>query len=304
VTTLDGVLFFPVTPFDRAGELDLSALADHVSQRLAAGPGGVFVACGTGEFHALDLAEYAQVVSTAVRVTGGQVPVFAGAGGPVALARAQARSARDAGADGLLLLPPYLVQAPATGLVDYAASVAAASELPIIAYHRGNAQFDPAAAAALARIPSVVGLKDGVGDLELLGRIIVSVRAALAGSGKPFQFFNGMPTAEMSVPAYRGLGVELYSSAVFCFAPEISLAFYRAVTRGDDALRDRLLVDFFAPLVALRSTTPGYAVSLVKAGVRLRGLDAGGVRPPLIDPSPEHVEQLQRILTAGLAVVG
>jgi 5-dehydro-4-deoxyglucarate dehydratase len=304
VTTLDGVLFFPVTPFDRHGELDLSALAEHVSQRLAAGPGGVFVACGTGEFHALDLAEYAQVVSAAVRATGGQVPVFAGAGGPVALARGQARAAQDAGADGLLLLPPYLVQAPGTGLVAYAASVAAASELPIIAYHRDNAQFDPATAAALARIPSVIGLKDGVGDLEVLGRIIVSVRAALTGTDKPFQFFNGMPTAEMSVPAYRGLGVELYSSAVFCFAPEISLAFYRAVTRGDDALRDRLLADFFAPLVALRRTTPGYAVSLVKAGVRLRGLDAGGVRPPLIDPSPEHVEQLQRILAAGLAVVG
>ena len=138
----------------------------------------------------------------------------------------------------------------------------------------------------------------------MLGRIVVEVLAALAESGKPFQFFNGMPTAEMSVPAYRGMGVNLYSSAVFCFAPEISLAFYRAVTGGDDALRDRLLAEFFAPLVALRSTTPGYAVALVKAGVRLRGLDAGGVRPPLIDPTPEHLEELQRILAAGLAIAG
>ena len=302
--SLDGVLFFPITPFDASGELDLPALSKHVAERLGAGPGGVFAACGTGEFHALDGDEYTQVVSTTVRVTGGQVPVFAGAGGPVAVARAQARAAREAGADGLLLLPPYLVAAPSAGLIEYVRSVAAASELPIIVYHRGNAQFDPAAAATVASIPSVVGFKDGVGDLELLGRIVVAVRAALAESGKPFQFFNGMPTAEMSVPAYRGMGVNLYSSAVFCFAPEISLAFYRAVTGGDDALRDRLLADFFAPLVALRSTTPGYAVALVKAGVRLRGLDAGGVRPPLIDPTPEHVEELQRILAAGLAIAG
>jgi 5-dehydro-4-deoxyglucarate dehydratase len=109
-----------------------------------------------------------------------------------------------------------------------------------------------------------------------------------------------MPTAEVSVPAYRGLGVELYSSAVFCFAPEISLAFHGAVTKEDRPLADRLLGEFFHPLVALRDQVPGYAVSLIKAGVRLRGLDVGGVRPPLVDTAPEHVAELGRIIDAGL----
>jgi 5-dehydro-4-deoxyglucarate dehydratase len=113
-----------------------------------------------------------------------------------------------------------------------------------------------------------------------------------------------MPTAEATVPAYRAIGVDLYSSAAFCFAPEVSMAFYRALTEGDKATERRLLAEFFYPLSQLRAQVPGYAVSLVKAGVRLRGLDAGSVRPPLVDPSPEHLEELGGILAVGLAAVG
>jgi 5-dehydro-4-deoxyglucarate dehydratase len=298
---LDGVLFFPVTPLSEDGAVDAGALAEHVRRGLAAGPGGIFAACGTGEFHALAPEEHEEVVRTAVTATGGQVPVFAGAGGPLPVAVRLARAARDAGADGLLLMPPYLVTGPGAGLVAYTAAVAAAAELPVIVYQRGNAIFDPASAVAVASLPHVTGLKDGTGDLDKLGRIVTAVREALPD--KPFQFFNGMPTAEVTVQAYRGIGVGLYSSAVFCFAPEVSLAFYRAVTGDDTATVHRLLVGFFHPLVRLRDTTPGYAVSLVKAGVRLRGLDVGGVRAPLTDPPPEHVAELRRILDAGLAAV-
>jgi 5-dehydro-4-deoxyglucarate dehydratase len=299
---LAGVLFFPVTPFTAVGAVDTGTLAEHLRRGLAAGPGGVFAACGTGEFHALDVAEYQQVVRTAVEVTGGAVPVFAGAGGPLPIACQFARAAQDVGADGLLLMPPYLVAAPPGGLVAYANAVAQASELPLIAYQRGNAVFDPKSAVELARIPQVIGLKDGLGDIDLLSRIMVTVRRALDGQSKPFQFFNGMPTAEVSMPAYRGLGVKLYSSAVFCFVPEVSLAFHDAVAKQDSALEARFLGEFFHPLVALRNLVPGYAVSLIKAGVRLRGLDVGGVRPPLVDPAPQHLTELERIIDAGLAV--
>ncbi|WP_405637975.1 5-dehydro-4-deoxyglucarate dehydratase [Streptomyces sp. NBC_00056] len=302
VPNLDGVLFFPVTPFDAAGEVDTSALAKHVRAGLAAGPGGVFAACGTGEFHALEPQEYAEVVRVTVEVTAGQVPVYAGTGGPLPLAWQFARAARDAGADGLLLLPPYLVKSPAAGLVAYVDSVAAATELPLVVYHRDNARFDCASAVDVARLPHVAGFKDGVGDLGDLSRILSAVRDELRGGDKPFQFFNGLPTAEATVAAYRGLGVELYSSAVFCFAPEISLAFYHAVRDADHELVDALLTRFFHPLVSLREKVPGYAISLVKAGVRQRGLDVGGVRPPLVDPAPEHLDELRRITEAGLAV--
>lgn len=297
---LDGVLFFPVTPFDADGAVSVDALAEHVERGVAAGPGGVFIACGTGEFHALDIDEYRTAVRTAVTATAGRVPVIAGTGGALPLARRFATVAEEEAADGLLLLPPYLVQAPPAGLVEYTRAVAAATTLPLIVYGRGNARYDVASAVEVARIPGVVGFKDGVGDLDLLARIVLAVREDQ--TGEPFQFFNGLPTAEATVAAYRAIGVRLYSSAVFCFAPEVALAYYAALNAGDAERVDRFLTTFFHPLVALRDKVPGYAVSLVKAAVRLRGLDVGGVRPPLVDPAPEHLVDLERILAAGLAL--
>ncbi|WP_030271719.1 5-dehydro-4-deoxyglucarate dehydratase [Streptomyces sp. NRRL B-24484] len=299
----DGPLFFPVTPFGADGEVDPAVYAEHLESGIAAGPGAVFAACGTGEFHALAPDEHAVLVRTAVRVAAGRLPVFAGAGGPLPTARALARSAAEAGADGLLLMPPYLVRPPQSGLVAYTRQVAQAGGLPLIAYHRDTARLDVATAVEIARLPHVVGIKDGCGDLELLARMITAVETELRPSGKPFRFFNGLPTAEATAPAYRGIGVREYSSASFAFVPEIALAFHRALATGDEALVGRLLAAFYLPLVELRAAVPGYAVSLVKAGVRQRGRAVGGVRPPLTDPTPEHLDRLRVLVDAGLATL-
>ncbi|WP_405144132.1 5-dehydro-4-deoxyglucarate dehydratase [Sphaerisporangium sp. NBC_01403] len=298
---LDGVLFFPITPFASDGRLDEEALRQHVERGVSHGAGGVFAACGTGEFNALGLDEYERVVRISVEATAGRVPVFSGAGGSLPFARSCAEAASRAGADGLLLLPPYLVSAPAEGLVNYFHEVTTATDLPAIVYQRGNARFTPASAVELARLPNVMGFKDGLGDLDLLQRIILAVRQA---TDREFTFFNGLPTAEMTVLAYRGMGVSLYSSAVFCFVPEVALGFHKAVTAGDDELVRRLLGEFYRPLVELRDLMPGYAVALVKAGVTLRGLAAGPVRPPLLDAAPEHVARLERLIARGLEIVG
>lgn len=300
---LDGVLFFPVTPFDDNGEVDLTRLAEHVAKGVDAGPGGVFIACGTGEFHALEAVEFAGIVRTAVEATGGRVPVYAGTGGSVAQAKIFAKAAAEAGADGLLLLPPYLVTMPQRGLVDYTREVAAATDLPVIVYNRGNARYSEASAIEVAHFPNVVGFKDGTGDVDMVARIVRAVTDALEPTGKPFQFFNGLPTAEVSQQAYRAIGVTLYSSATFAFAPELALAFYEALERDDEALIAALLRDFFHPLVRLRDTVPGYAVSLIKAGVSMEGVAAGPVRPPLIMPSPEDRDTLADIIAAGRAVI-
>jgi 5-dehydro-4-deoxyglucarate dehydratase len=112
-------------------------------------------------------------------------------------------------------------------------------------------------------------------------------------------YFNGLPTAEMSAQAYRAIGAPGYSSAVFCFAPDLALAFYRAYRSGDEATVNRLLDGFWLPYVQLRQQGPEYAVSLVKAGVRLDGTDVGPVRPPLSEPRPEHIEHLADLIARG-----
>ncbi len=300
---LDGVLFFPVTPFTESGDVDAERLAQHVANGVDAGPGGVFIACGTGEFHALDASELRTIVRTAVDVVGGRVPVYAGAGGSIAQATAFARAAADAGADGLLLLPPYLVEMPQAGLVAYTRTVTDATDLPVIVYNRNNARYTEASAVEVAQIDKVTGFKDGTGDLDQVARIVRAVTDALAPAGKPFQFFNGLPTAEVSQQAYRAIGVTLYSSATFAFAPELALAFYQALETGNEPLTAALLREFFHPLVRLRDTVPGYAVSLIKAGVALEGIDAGAVRPPLVMPSVDDIAELRAIIASGRAVL-
>jgi 5-dehydro-4-deoxyglucarate dehydratase len=314
-----GLLFFPVTPYRDDGYVDLSELAAHVRRGVDAGAGGVFAACGTGEFSALEPDEYAEVVRVAVEAIGGRVPVFAGAGGPVRTARRFTDLALGAGADGVLLLPPYLTEAAGPGLVDYVRA-ATRDDLPVIVYNRANARFDEASAVAVARLPQVIGFKDGAGDLDLMIRIVRAVRddtaqddtvrddtvrdAARGGTGGPsFFFFNGMPTAEVTQRAYRAIGVPLYSSAAFAFAPQVALAYYDALEHDDVATLDALERAFYHPLARLRAKGTGYAVSLIKAGVELAGYPTGGVRPPLTVVAREHREELARIIAAGLAAV-
>jgi 5-dehydro-4-deoxyglucarate dehydratase len=295
-----GPLFFPVTAFGPDGSVDLDAYRAHVRRGVEAGAAAVFACCGTGEFHALTPEEFAACVRAAVGEADGRVPVVAGAGYGTALAVRYARLAHEAGADGLLAMPPYLVVAGQEGLLRHYREVAAATPLPVIVYQRDNAVFTPETVVALARTEGVIGLKDGLGDLDLMQRTVSAVRTEVPGD---FLYFNGLPTAEQTQLAYHGIGVTLYSSAVFCFAPEIALAFHRALTTGDTATAHRLLDGFYRPFVELRAQGRGYAVSLVKAGVRLRGLDVGEVRPPLHEPSEDHVKQLAQIVERGYALL-
>jgi 5-dehydro-4-deoxyglucarate dehydratase len=301
----NSLLFFPVTPYRGDGSVDLDELAAHVGRGVDAGAGGVFAACGTGEFSALEPEEYAEVVRVAVAAIGGRVPVFAGAGGPVRTARRFTDLAMGAGADGVLLLPPYLTEAAGPGLVDYVRA-GTREDLPVIVYNRANARFDEASAVAAARLPQVIGFKDGAGDLDLMIRIVRAVRDDAVRdeeNKRPFFFFNGMPTAEVTQRAYRAIGVPLYSSAAFAFAPQVALAYYNALEQGDQATLDALERAFYHPLARLRAKGTGYAVALIKAGVELAGYPTGGVRPPLTAVTPEHREELARILAAGLAAL-
>ena len=297
----DGVLFFPVTPFTPEGDVDVAILKEHITSRLPFGPGGVFPACGTGEFHALSIEEVRTVVTATVGAVAGQVPVVAGAGGPLGHALAAARAAEEAGADALLVLPPYLVTGPSAGLVAYIEAVADASSLPVIVYHRGNAQYTAASMTRLAANPKVIGFKDGLGDVGLAQEIVSAINAT---GRSDFALFNGLLTAELSQGAYRGLGIPLYSSAAFAMAPEIAKAYYDAYVSGDEDRRNALLEGFYAPLVRLRDETPGFGVSLVKAGLRLGGLPVGSVRPPLMDPTEDQLVQLKSILAKGYELAG
>ncbi len=175
--------------------------------------------------------------------------------------------------------------------------IAARTQLPLIVYQRGQVAFTADSLRRIAALPTVIGLKDGHSDLDRLQRLTL---AAPEG----FLFFNGAATAEIQARAYATVGVPAYSSAVHAFAPEIATAFFTALRAGDEQTLERLLRDFYVPLVELRDRAPGYAVSLVKAAARLRGRWVGPVRAPLTDPSAADLADLRSLLITGLDLVG
>ena len=138
----EGLLSFPVTHFTKEFQFDEGPYRQHISWLLDHKPSGLFAAGGTGEFFSLTLGEFESVVSAAVQETAGRVPVLAGCGYGTAMAKEFAKVAESAGADGILLLPPYLVNSETSGLAAHIEAVCAATNLGIIVYNRDNAIID------------------------------------------------------------------------------------------------------------------------------------------------------------------
>ena len=97
-------------------------------------------------------------------------------------------------------------------------------------------------------------------------------------------------------PVHRPCASSAASSAVFNFVPQTAMQFFNALRVGDRATTDRLLSSLFLPYVSLRNRRKGYAVSIVKAGMRVVGRPAGPVRPPLSDLTADEQEELARVL--------
>src|ERR1700743_3145408 len=148
-TVRGGLRAFPWTPFTDSLDVDLDAFGTQVDEHLAAGAGALFVACGTGEFSALAPHEVRALLRVALDVTGGRVPVYVGAGGGPEPAKAGVAMGAGEGADGVLLLPPYLVTAPPAGLVDHVRYALRGGDVPVIVYHRATAAFTADSALAL-----------------------------------------------------------------------------------------------------------------------------------------------------------
>jgi 5-dehydro-4-deoxyglucarate dehydratase len=285
-----GLLSFPLTDFDAQGDFDPAGYARRLEWLAPYGATALFAAGGTGEFFSLTGNEYPRIVKTAVDTCRGKVPIIAGAGGPTRFAIECAREAQKAGAHGILLLPHYLTEAGQDGLAAHVEAVCKSVSFGVIVYNRGVCRLLPATLARLAeRCPNLIGFKDGIGDVELM----VAIRQKM---GDRFAYLGGLPTAEVYAAAYKAIGVPVYSSAVFNFIPKTALQFHQAVCDSDRATQDRLLHDFFMPYLEIRNQGAGYAVSIVKAGARIAGFDAGPVRPPLTDLKPGEYTQLEALV--------
>lgn len=286
----EGLLSFPVTPFSADGSIDFAAFQDHCSWMLQHELSGLFAAGGTGEFFSLTPEETVDVVRAAVEVRKDGVPVISGCGYGTAIATQIARGAEQAGADGVLLLPPYLVGSTQEGLAAHVEAVCRSTGLGVIVYNRDNAILEDVTLARLCeRNANLVGFKDGVGDIELMQRVYNRM-------GDRLTYIGGLPTAETYATPYLTMGVTTYSSAIFNFMPEWALAFYNAVRAGDHTFVQSQLRDFVLPYIGLRNRSRGYAVSIVKAGCRIVGREVGPVRTPLTDLTEAEHKELRTLI--------
>ena len=286
----NGLLSFPVTDFDAQGEFNARGYAARLEWLAPYGASALFAAGGTGEYFSLSGPEYGQIIKTAVDTCRGKVPIIAGAGGPTRTAIAHAQEAERLGAHGVLLLPHYLTEAGQAGLIAHVEQVCKSVKFGVIVYNRNVCKLTPESLAILAdRCPNLIGFKDGVGDIELMMSIYLKM-------GERFSYLGGLPTAEVYAAAYKALGTPVYSSAVFNFIPGTAMQFYEAVRTDDHATQHRLLKAFFMPYLDIRNRSAGYAVSIVKAGARLVGHDAGPVRAPLTDLKPAELDTLDALI--------
>jgi 5-dehydro-4-deoxyglucarate dehydratase len=280
-----GLLSFPVTTFDEAGEFDPVKYREHVGWLADYPAAALFAAGGTGEFFSLSRGEIVEVIRTAKQAAR-DVPIISGCGYGTRMAIEIAQDAEAAGADALLLLPHYLMRVPQAGIFEHVRAVCESVEIGVIVYNRDNSQVTAETLEMLCEAcPNLIGFKDGSGDIAM-------VREITSRLGDRLVYVGGMPTHELYAEAYDGAGVSTYSSAVFNFAPKAALEFYAALRAGDKAKMQAILTDFFYPFARIRDRRPGYPVSIIKAGLRLIGRDPGPVRAPLTDLTEEEMEML------------
>jgi 4-hydroxy-tetrahydrodipicolinate synthase len=197
-----------------------------------------------------------------------------------------AEQAAKAGAHALLVVTPYYSRPPQSGLLRHFQTVADATELPLMLYdipQRTGTSIATETLLELAQHDRIVAVKDAKGELTASGRVLAETDLA---------FYSGDDSMTLPLLSVGGSGV-VGTSTHFCGPQTKKLI--EAYERGDvtEALRlHRSLLPIFTGIFRTAGTI------LVKAGLRLRGFDAGPVRPPLVDATEEQSRQLREDLAA------
>jgi len=282
----EGILTALVTPF-RDGGVDEAALRHLIEHQIEAGVDGI-VPCGsTGESATLSHAEHCRVVEVAVEAAAGRVAVVAGTGSNNTREAIElTRHAREAGADGALLISPYYNKPTQDGIVAHYEAVARETRFPLLVYNipgRTASNILPSTLGRLAEIEHVVGVKESCGDLEQIAH-------AIAACPPPFTFVSGDDAATLPLIAIGGHGVISTTSNV---APREMGELVRAARAGDFARARELhyrLLPLFEMLFCETNPIP------VKAAVALQGRCSSEIRLPLTPLTAPNRERLQVVL--------
>jgi 4-hydroxy-tetrahydrodipicolinate synthase len=282
------VLTAMVTPFDVSGALDLDRAAELATYLVDEQGNDALVISGTGgESPTTTDAEKSDLLAAVVDAVGDRAHIVAGVGTFDTVHTVHlAQQAAKAGAHALLVVTPYYSRPPQAGLLAHFRAVADATDLPNLLYDipiRTGTPIPTEMLIELAAHERIVGVKDAKGDFAGTARVLAETDLA---------FYSGNDADTLPMLAIGAAGV-VGTSTHFCGREmQETIA---AFERGDVAEALRLHRQLLPILTGIFRTQ---GTILVKAGLRLRGLDAGPVRLPLVDATEHEISHLKQDLAA------
>ncbi len=282
-----------VTPF-REGKVDLDQFAQLIERQIAGGSHGIVVAGTTGEATSLSVAERGELFKTAARTSRSRIPIVAGAGsGSFEETVELCQLAEKAEVDALLVVTPYYIRPPQSGLVAYFAQIARRTTLPVLIYHiPGRAAVSVTAQTVeqiVEQTTNLVGIKHAVHELDLVSELLVRL-------GSDFRIFCGLESLSLPMLVLGAAGV---MNAVGNLDPSRVAALCNAVCSGRWDEARRLHFELFALSQAIfLDTNP---IPLKYMMTRLGLLATPEVRLPLVVVNSGREKVLDDVLRkAGL----
>lgn len=281
------VLTAMVTPFAPDGSLDLDTAQVLADRLVSEGNDGLVVSGTTGEAPTTHRHEKAELLRVVVEAVGDRAHVVAGVGSNDTVhAVGMAQDAAKAGATGLLLVTPYYNKPPQAGVKAHVATVAEATDLPVMLYDipgRAGIALAEETIVELAAHPQVVALKDAKLDLESTSWVLSRTDLAYYSGHDPWT----LPLLALGAVGVVGTSTHVCGSRT----QELVTAFL-----AGDVARARAVHESLLPIYTGIFRTQG--TILVKAALELLGLPVGGVRLPLVPATEQEVDQLRADLRA------
>lgn len=262
-----------VTPFDLNGQIDFAKTTDLIEHLINNGTDALVIAGTTGESPTLTSDEKVALFEHTVKVVAGRIPVIAGTGSNSTASSIElTKKAESVGVDGIMLVAPYYNKPSQIGMYEHFKAIAGVTKLPVMLYNipgRSTVNMSVELVQELSKIKNIVAMKEASGDLDQITKII-------SETSDDFFVYSGDDSLTLPVLAIGGNGV--VSVAAHVVGNEINemvSAFHAGNFKKAAKLHQMLL-----PKVKALFMAPN--PSPVKEALKLKGLDVGGVRLPLV----------------------
>jgi 4-hydroxy-tetrahydrodipicolinate synthase len=270
-----------VTPFTSKGEVDFDKAAELADQLVSRGCDGLVVSGTTGESPTTTVPEKTDLLKVVLDAVGDRARVVQGAGSyDTAETIRRCRDAAEIGAHGLLIVTPYYSKPPQAGVYAHFTAVADATDLPVMLYDippRSVVPIETETILRLAEHPNIKAVKDAKGDLHAGATIMAQT---------DLEFLSG--DDGINLP-WLSVGASGFVSVIGHLVPD-RLAALRDAAAAGDLDRARSLTRSMAPLVDAMGRLGG--VTMVKAALRITGLDVGDPRLPQVAADGPQIEAL------------